>query len=61
MRSHRRTPTGIRVRHSRSCATSHGQQRCSCSPGYEAFVYSPAMARRSAASSRPSPPPELET
>jgi integrase len=46
MRSHRRTPTGIRVRHSRSCATSHGQQRCSCSPGYEAFVYSPADGKK---------------
>ena len=46
MRSHRRTPTGIRVRHSRSCATSHGQQRCSCSPSYEASVYSAADGKK---------------
>jgi integrase len=39
MRSHRRT-TGVRARHSRSCAISHGQERCNCSPSYEAFVFS---------------------
>ena len=39
MRSHRRT-TGVRARHSRSCATSHGKERCNCSPSYEAFVFS---------------------
>lgn len=31
-------PTGIRVRHSRSCAAPDG--RCRCRPSYEAFVYS---------------------
>src|SRR6476620_4513701 len=46
MRSHRRTPTGIRPRHSRSCATSHGQERCNCSPSYEAFVYSAADGKK---------------
>ena len=46
MRSHRRTPTGIRVRHSRSCATSHDQGQCNCSPGYEASVYSARDGRK---------------
>jgi integrase len=40
MRSHRRTPTGIRARHSRRCTTARGEERCNCSPSYEAFVYS---------------------
>lgn len=34
-----KTPTGIRTRHSRSCATRDGA-RCNCNPSYEAFVYS---------------------
>src|SRR5215208_4880349 len=35
----RRSPTGIRARHSRACQTSAGE-RCNCSPAYEAWVYS---------------------
>jgi integrase len=39
MRSNPRTPTGIRLRHSRSCATSR-DGRCNCKPSYEAAVWS---------------------
>jgi integrase len=35
----KRTPTGIAVRHSRSCGT-HVGQRCSCTPAYQAQVWS---------------------
>jgi integrase len=34
----KRIPTGIRVRHSRSCASTEGR-KCSCNPSYEAWVY----------------------
>ena len=33
-----RSPEGIRVRHSRSCRSREGG-RCTCSPGYEAWVF----------------------
>ena len=33
----RRTPSGIRERHSRECATRSGK-RCSCIPSFEAVV-----------------------
>ena len=33
-------PTGIRLRHSRRCATVHGEA-CDCTPSYEAIVHSP--------------------
>jgi integrase len=36
----KRTHTGIRVRHSRSCATGSGGERCNCAPTYEAAVFS---------------------
>ncbi len=35
----KRTPTGITVRHSRSCG-SHAGKRCSCTPGYQAQAWS---------------------
>ena len=36
-----KSPTGIRVRHSRNCpATTSPDARCKCSPSYEAFVFS---------------------
>jgi integrase len=35
----KRTREGIRVRHGRSCPSPQGG-RCSCQPGYEAWVYS---------------------
>jgi integrase len=36
-----KSPTGIRVRHSRSCpAATASDSRCKCSPSYEAFVFS---------------------
>jgi integrase len=35
----RKTPTGIRVRHGRGCATTAGK-RCTCRPTYEAAVFS---------------------
>jgi integrase len=36
-----KSPTGIRVRHSRSCpAATSSDARCKCSPSYEAFVFS---------------------
>ena len=34
----RKAPTGIRVRHARSCSESTGE-RCSCDPSYEAQVF----------------------
>lgn len=34
-----KTPTGIRVRHSRTCAATEGC-RCNCSPSFEASVWS---------------------
>ena len=35
----KRTPEGIRIRHSRTCATRDGG-KCDCQPSYEASVYS---------------------
>ncbi len=36
----KRTPTGIQVRHSRSCPAAANQgARCQCSPSYRAWVY----------------------
>ena len=35
----KRTPTGITVRHSRSCGSQAGK-RCSCTPGYQAQAWS---------------------
>ena len=34
----KRNPTGIRVRHSRTCGAP--DKRCNCRPSYEAFVFS---------------------
>ena len=39
MSTSKRNPTGIRPRHSRSCATTAGN-RCNCRPAWEANVYS---------------------
>src|SRR4051794_9420070 len=33
-------PTGIQLRHSRSCSTEHGGD-CDCEPSYRAVVYNP--------------------
>lgn len=46
MQHNPRTPTGIRVRHSRSCAKHKNDGRCSCTPAYEAAVYSPRDRRK---------------
>ena len=36
-----KSPTGIRVRHARSCPVGHSPEaRCKCRPSYEAFVFS---------------------
>jgi integrase len=40
MQRNPRTPTGVRVRHARSCTTKVSD-RCNCTPAYEAAVYSP--------------------
>jgi integrase len=40
----RSTPTGIRTRHSRSCAAPEG--RCTCSPSYEAWTYDRRSGRK---------------
>src|SRR6266542_874885 len=45
MRSKRNAPQGIRIRHARSCPAVSDDERCKCSPSYEAFVYD-ARARR---------------
>jgi integrase len=37
----KKSPTGIRVRHARSCPAAHSPEaHCKCSPSYEAAVYS---------------------
>src|SRR5215208_3878422 len=41
----KRTPTGIRVRHGRACASTNGR-RCNCTPSYEASVYSARDGRK---------------
>ena len=41
----RRSTTGVRARHSRTCGT-HDGRRCSCRPSYEAFVPAGASGRK---------------
>jgi hypothetical protein len=41
----KRNPTGIDIRHARSCA-SRGGGRCSCTPTYQAHVFDARSGRR---------------
>ena len=42
----KRNPQGIRVRHSRTCASVMSGRRCNCQPSYEASVFSAKDGRK---------------
>lgn len=46
MAAKRSKHTGIEVRHSDRCATSHGGEKCTCSPKYRAEVFDPREKRK---------------
>ena len=46
MRRKPSSPTGIRVRHARSCPAGSAAAACKCRPAYEAAVYSARVKRQ---------------